>query len=146
MGAAVRRLSMVFVDTNIFIRFLTKDDPIKAEACYRLFERARQGTAELTTSESVLAEVVFILASKRLYNLSRQDVRMRLYPLFTLRGLKLPNRAAALRALDLYSRHTIDFEDALSVAIMEQQRTAEIYSYNTDFDGIRDSAIRRIEP
>jgi predicted nucleic acid-binding protein len=32
---------MQFVDTDIFIRYLTKDGPKKAEACYRLFERAK---------------------------------------------------------------------------------------------------------
>ncbi len=137
---------MFFVDTNIFIRYLTKDDPEKAAACYRLFEQAKQGEVEITTSESVLAEVVFILSSKRLYNLGRQDVRVRLYPLLMLAGLKLRRRQMYLRALDLYSSNTIDFEDALSVATMEQQKIAEIYSYHQDFDRMKNVAVRRIEP
>lgn len=137
---------MFFVDTNIFIRYLTKDDPEKAAACYRLFEQAKQGTVEITTSESVLAEVVFILSSKRLYNLSRQDVRVRLYPLLMVAGLKLPRRQMYLRALDLYSSNSVDFEDALSVAAMEQQKIAEIYSYDQDFDRMKNVAVRRIEP
>ncbi len=57
---------MVFIDTNIFIRFLTKDDPVKAAACYRLFEQAQRQEIELVTSEAVIAEVVFVLSSKRL--------------------------------------------------------------------------------
>jgi predicted nucleic acid-binding protein len=31
---------MPFVDTNIFLRYLTKDDPDKAQACFELFKRA----------------------------------------------------------------------------------------------------------
>lgn len=137
---------MVFVDTNIFIRYLTKDDPEKAAACFRLFEQANRGVVEITTSESVLAEVVFILSSKRLYNLSRYDIRIRLYPLLMISGLKLPRRRVYLRALDLYSSNTIDFEDALSAAAMEQRQIGEIYSYDHDFDRIKGVAIRRIEP
>jgi hypothetical protein len=45
-----------------------------------LGKNERNDEVTLTTSESVIAEVVFILSSKRLYNLSCQDVYIRLYP------------------------------------------------------------------
>jgi predicted nucleic acid-binding protein len=135
-----------FVDANIFIRFLTADDPEKAAACYRLFEQAKHNEIELTTSDAVIAEVVFVLSSKRLYDLARQDVRIRLYPILTLPGLRLSHRDQFLRALDLFSRNTIDFEDALSIAAMERQSIQEIYSYDRDFDAVQGSSIRRIEP
>jgi uncharacterized protein len=133
-----------FVDTNIFLRYLTRDDPDKAEACYQLLERARKNEVSLTTSESVIAEIVFVLASPRLYNLSRGDVRARLYPLLTLEGLRLPDRRKFMRALDLYTSHTIDFEDALTVAEMEQAQIETLYSYDMDFDKIE--GVKRIEP
>ena len=94
---------MQFIDANIFIRYLTKDDPVKAAACYRLFEQAKNNQVDLTTSDAVIAEVVFVLSSKKLYNLSPQNVRIRLYPVLSLPGLKLPHRKQLLRALDLYS-------------------------------------------
>ncbi len=137
---------MQFIDTNIFIRYLTKDDPAKAAACYRLFEQAKTNEVDLTTSEAVIAEVVFVLSSKRLYNLSPQDVRIRLYPVLSLPGLKLMYRKQILRALDIYSSNQIDFEDALSVAAMERQGISEIYSYDEDFDRIQGSTITRVEP
>lgn len=137
---------MVFVDTNIFIRYLTKDDFQKAEACLRLFEQAKHNEAELLTSETVIAEVVYILSSRRLYKLSRQDIRMRLYPILTISGLKLADKRQILRALDLYSVNNVDFEDALSIAIMERQSITDIYSYDEDFDRIEGSTIKRIEP
>ena len=53
------------------------------------------------------------------YNLSHSDIRVRLYPLLSLPGLKIPYKRQVLRALDLYSGNpTVDFEDALSVAAM----------------------------
>jgi len=81
-----------FVDTNIFLRYLTRDDPQKAEACYRLFEKAKNSEVTLTTSESVIAEIVFVLSSPRVYHLTRTEVRARLYPILALEGLKIPDR------------------------------------------------------
>lgn len=57
------------------LRYLVKDDQDKAEACFRLLEKAKASKVELFTSESVIAEVVFVLSFKRLYNLSHQDIR-----------------------------------------------------------------------
>lgn len=34
---------MRFVDANIFIRYLTRDDPAKGAACLSLFQRVQQG-------------------------------------------------------------------------------------------------------
>ena len=137
---------MQFVDANIFIRYLTRDDPEKAAACRRLFEQAKLGQVSLTTSEAVIAEIVFVLSSKRLYNLSRQEIRARLYPLVSLSGLKLVNRRACLRALDLYGSNNIDFEDALTIAEMERRKIIELYSYDKDFDRVSGYDFKRLEP
>lgn len=133
-----------FVDANIFLRYLTRDDPQKADACFRLLEKAKNNEIRLTTSESVIAEVVFVLASPRVYHLSRAEVRARLYPLLTLEGLRIPNQRKYLRALDLYANHSIDFEDALTVAEMEYSQIEELYSYDRDFDRLE--GIKRLEP
>lgn len=133
-----------FVDTNIFLRYLTRDDPQKADACFRLFEKAKNSEVILTTSESIVAEVVFVLASPRLYALSRSEVRDRLYPILALDGLRLSDRRKYFRALDLYANHAIDFEDALTVSEMEHSQIEELYSYDRDFDLL--ASIRRLEP
>ena len=133
-----------FVDTNIFLRHLTGDDPGKARACLALFQRAQRKEIALTTAESVIAEVVYVLSSKQLYNVARQDIRALLYPLLTLPGLRLTYRKSYLRALDLYATHSLDFADALIIAQMERQQIADVYSYDRDFDRI--ATINRVEP
>ncbi|NOX63512.1 MAG: type II toxin-antitoxin system VapC family toxin [Chloroflexi bacterium] len=135
---------MQFVDANVFLRYLTRDDPDKAQACLELFRRADRGEVALFTTETIMAEIVYVLASPRLYNLSRHDIRKRLMPLLTLSGLRMPNRQAVLRALELYETHPVDFEDALAVAHMEQQGMDEIISYDRDFD--RFPQATRVEP
>lgn len=135
---------MPFVDTNIFIRYLTRDDPEKAQACLQLFKQAEANQISLITTEVVIAEVVYVLSSKRLYNLARGAIRARLYPLLSLIGLSISDREATFRALDLYTATSLDFEDTLIVAHMENGQTNELYSYDRGFDHI--SSISRLEP
>ncbi len=136
---------MQFVDTNIFLRHLTGDDPKKARACFELFQRADRKEVAITTSEAVIAEIVYVLSSSRqLYTLSREEIRARLYPLLCLRGLKIPYRKVYLRALDLYATYSLDFEDAVTIAQMERQKITEIISYDRGFDRV--PTVKRTEP
>lgn len=135
---------MQFIDTNIFLRHLTRDDPVKAQACFELFKKAEKNEITLITTEAVISEVVYVLSSKRLYNLSHSEIRSLLYPILSLKGLKLANRKMYLRTLDLYATYSLDFEDCLVVAQMERQNITEIYTYDRDFDRI--SNITRLEP
>ena len=59
---------MEFLDANVFLRYLTRDDPVKAERCYELLQRLKRKEIQVITSESVLAEVVCVLTSHSLYN------------------------------------------------------------------------------
>ena len=137
---------MRFLDTNIILRYLTRDDEVKATACFELFQRVQRGEEELFTCEAIIAEVVYVLSSRRApYQLDHDEIRGRLAPILALRGLRLPQKQAYLRALDLYaSSPSLDFEDALAVAHMERQGIHEILSYDRDFDGVPE--LVRVEP
>ncbi|RME81859.1 MAG: PIN domain-containing protein, partial [Caldilineae bacterium] len=95
-------------------------------------------------TETIIAEVVYVLSSPRLYNLSHEAIRQRLTPLLTLPGLRMPKRAIVLRALELYEAQDVDFEDALTVAHMEHLGIEEIISYDRGFG--RFAQITCIEP
>lgn len=135
---------MDFLDTNIFLRYLTRDDPVKAQRCYDLFQRIKRKEVRATTSESVLAEVVYVLASRTLYNQPRENIRTLLFPIVSLPGLRIPHRRTFLHALDLYASTSLDFEDALSIAHMERMKLTTIVSYDEDFDRVKH--IQRREP
>ena len=137
---------MRFLDTNVILRYLTRDDEAKAEACYQLFQQVRRGDEELVTCEAIVTEVVYVLSSPRApYRLSHEEIRARLVPILTLRGLRLPQKRVYLSALDLYaSSPFLDFEDALAVAHMERLGVTEIVSYDKDFDRL--PTLQRVEP
>ncbi len=135
---------MDFLDTNVILRYLTRDDPVKAERCYELFQRVERKEVRLTTSESVLAEVVYVLSSRSVYNQGREQVRNLLLPIVSLSGLLVPHRRSFLRALEFYAVTNMDFEDCLSLAHMERLKIKTIVSYDRDFDRI--NTIQRHEP
>lgn len=58
---------MRFIDTNIFLRFMLEDEPEKQAACAELFRRIAEGEEVATTSETVLAEVIYVTTSPRTY-------------------------------------------------------------------------------
>ncbi len=135
---------MEFLDANVFLRYLTKDDPVKAERCYELFQRLKRKEDQVVTSESVLSEVVYVLSSRSLYQQSRKQVRALLLPIISLPGLKIQYRRTFLRALDLFAGSNLDFEDTLSLAHMERMQVTTIISYDRDFDRFKN--INRREP
>ncbi len=137
---------MRFLDANVILRYLTRDDEAKARACYQLLHRLHRGEKEVATCEAIVAEIIYVLSSPRLpYRLSHEQIRARLVPVLTLRGLRLPQKRVCLEALDIYgSSPTLDFEDALATAHMAQRGITEIFSYDRDFDGV--AGARRVEP
>jgi predicted nucleic acid-binding protein len=136
---------MRYLDTNVILRYLTRDDPVKAQACYEFFQRVKAGEEVVITCEAVIAEVVYVLASTRQYQLSRDDIRARLVPILSLKGLHLPLQRVYLQALDVYVENPrLDFEDALLVAHMAKRKVTEIYSYDQGFDKV--PAVTRVTP
>jgi predicted nucleic acid-binding protein len=130
-------MSIPFVDTDVIIRLLANDDLGKQAAAAALFQKVREGQLQVAAPDTVIADAVYVLASPRLYRLSRQMVRQLLAPLVQLPGFKIRNRRAVLRALDLYASANIDFGDALILASLEQADSQVIYSYDHDFENIK---------
>lgn len=136
---------MRLIDTNIIIRYLTKDDPVKAAACQRLIQDIKSGKDRAETTESVIAEAVYILSSPKHYNLSHDDVVTNLAPIVQLRGLTVPRKRVLLRALELYRQYRhLDFEDCINVATVEATSSSTIVSYDRGFDKV--PGLTRQEP
>ncbi len=133
-----------FVDANVCVRLLTGDDPHEAARCLALFERAQRSEVSLVTSESVVAEVAYVLASRSTYRIPRATVAAALRPLLADPGLQVDHKQSVLQALDLWQDSRLDFADCLSVEHVLRADLDGIYSYDRDFDRV--SGIRRLEP
>jgi predicted nucleic acid-binding protein len=135
-------MAVQFVDTNIFLRLLTEDDPTKAARCRKLFERALAGSVQLATSELVIAEIVWTLLSY--YALPKRDVIEKVGQILNTPNLVVGGGDTLLEALVLWGRCDCDFIDAYNAARMRHDGLAELFSYDTDFDAL--PFLRRLEP
>jgi uncharacterized protein len=132
-----------FVDTNLFIRYLTNDDPKKADRVERLLNDAAAGKLRLVTAEMVLAETVWVLES--CYGLKSGEVAPLVRAILATPGLDVTNAPLVTRALEHYEHRNIDFIDGYIAAVMEKQGITEIYSFDKKHIS-RITAITRTEP
>jgi predicted nucleic acid-binding protein len=137
-------MTTAFVDTNVFVRFLTNDIPEKQARSAALFNQVRGGQLQLTTPASTIAEIVYVLHSPRLYNKSRSEIVSMLLPLIKLTGLKLHHRHVIVKALTLYESTKLSFGDAMIAASLLSKQAKALYSFDADFDTI--PGINRLEP
>lgn len=131
-----------FLDTNILLRYLTRDDEEKAERTYELLKRVERGEESVEASPLVAFEFVFM--RHRRYRMPRHPVRDLLRPILVLAHLRLDGKPVFLRALDLFVQYNVDFTNAFNVAAMEARGVSGIHGWDEDFD--RFPGVRRLEP
>ncbi|MDQ2785437.1 MAG: PIN domain-containing protein [Chloroflexota bacterium] len=138
-------MTLPYIDTDVIICLLTGDDSVKQAAASVLFEDVEKGSLTVAAPDTVIADAVYVLASPRLYNLSRAQVTALLTPLAQLTHFRVQNRRNVLEALRLYGTTAgLEFGDALLVATMQQDGSKTLYSYDHHFDRI--ATIQRREP
>jgi predicted nucleic acid-binding protein len=133
---------MRFLDTNILLRYFTRDDEDKAQHALALLQRIEKGEEQVETSPPVIFETVFTL--QRHYRVPRPQIRALLLPILRMRELRLPSKNLCIAALELFVEHNISYVDAFNAAYMQSRSITEVYSWDTDFDRIL--GITRVEP
>ena len=117
-----------FLDTNLFIRYLTNDDPGKADRVERLLRAAAAGEVRLVTAEMVVAEIVWVLESS--YGLKPSEIAPLIRAILVTPGLTVLNATLVGRASEHYETRGIDFVDGYIAAVMEEQGLTELYSFD----------------
>jgi predicted nucleic-acid-binding protein len=133
---------MRFLDTNIFIRFLTDDVPEKADACEKIFKKAVEKEETLFTTDLVIAEIVWVLES--FYELPKKEVQDKVEKILNTPNLICPHKDLILSALVLYSEKNIDYIDACNALTLKEKGIEELYSYDKHYDRI--DWLTRLEP
>ena len=133
---------MKFVDTNVFLRFLTADIPEKADACEKLFQKALADKERLFTTDLVIAEIIWVLESY--YELPKNEVQEKVEKILNTPNLICPQKEVILGALNLYSEKNIDYIDAFNALILRDKSIEEIYSYDQHYDRV--DWLTRLEP
>jgi len=132
----------VFVDTNIFLRVLVKENERMFIDCREVLTLISKGSLAAFTNTVVLVEIQFVLTT--VYKQSREKVKEALIAVLSVPNMKIIDDTDAHLALSLFSKTNVKFTDCLIASSKRLQiRQEAILSYDRDFDRLH---VSRIEP
>ncbi|MBW6487074.1 MAG: PIN domain-containing protein [Syntrophobacterales bacterium] len=136
-------MNSCFVDTNLFVRYLTDDDAEKADRVEALLVEASAGRMKLVTADIVIVELIWVLESS--YALRHGEITPMIRSILATPGLDVVNAPLVSRALELYEEKNIDIVDGYIAALMEKMHIGDVYSFDRKHLS-RVDTIKRIEP
>jgi predicted nucleic-acid-binding protein len=125
---------MAILDTNVILRFLTKDNPEQSPRAAGFFQDIQDSVRTVQLTEAVIVEVEQVLSSKNLYNLDRETIRHGLGSLIQLPCVEVPNKRIYLEALDLYVQFSrLSYVDALCATYARRSDDATVISFDRGY-------------
>ena len=119
-----------WLDTNVVVRFLTKEPPALARRAERLLARAQAGEIALRLTPMVAAEIVWVLTT--IYGHDPAEVAVGLSAVLRADGILAEQRDTLLEALDLMREERVAFPDAF-IAVSARQAEESVCTFDTDF-------------
>lgn len=126
------------LDTSALTRYLTLDDPSKANAVRLLLKSSKD---ELLLPDVLVAEQVWLLGS--FYKVTKKDIGERIEGLLSIKKIKM-NRNIITHTLSIFVNFNISWVDAYACALVQLGEASGIYSYDRGIDKI--PGVKRLEP
>lgn len=125
-----KEMTTYYLDTNVLLRFLLKDNLAQAEKAKNYFEKALTGKLRLVVLTEILLEVEYVL--RKVYRHSRSALVEDLMTIVDNPSLDIRNRHILRSSLDLYKEFSIDIVDAI-LFHSAQSNKAHVLSFDKDF-------------
>ena len=119
---------MIAIDTNVLVRFLTRDDPEQAARVRALFATLSAENPAFVCREVVL-ELVWVLGYS--YNFSRTEIAGALEGLLAAVELEVEDADVVSSALRDYVSEAADFADLMILGTTRQRGAAPLVTFDT---------------
>ena len=123
---------MIGVDTNILVRYLTKDDEQQWQQAVTVI----QSNQPCFITNIVLCEVVWVLRGTA-YGFRKDKIINVLEAMLHSAAFKFENRSTVDQALQQYKQGKADFSDYLIGAVSRQAGCTETWSFDGKLKGER---------
>jgi len=130
----------VFVDTNIFLRAIVKEDEQTFNECLSFLKIISNGKIKAITSTLVFLEINFVLLS--FYKFPKEKVQQALESILDLPHLKIVDVFDMREAIETYKKTKVKFVDCLLASLLKK-KDLKIVSYDLDFDKLK---VKRLTP
>lgn len=119
---------MIGIDTNLLVRFITRDDARQTELVLELFEQHKGKSKSIYINVITLCELVWVL--NRGYHYSKSQIIAALDLLFLVDEFKLEHPKSVQEAFVLYKTGKADFSDYVSFCINKNCGCFVTYSFD----------------
>jgi len=131
-----------FVDTNILIRLIVKDDDLKRKACEKLLERAKQKEVILYILPIAILEVVWVL--EKYYKLEKKVIREVVEAILNTPEFKCEMEEVFKKAIETYEEKNIKFADAVMGYWGLEKGLSTVFTYDEkDYKRIEGLEVRK---
>lgn len=132
---------MIFLDTNIILRFILQDHPLYSPKAENILNKIDSKETKVCISWLVIFEVVFVLQNS--HNLKREDIAQKLLLILHLENVFFEQKQLLNLTFEYYVSKKISLADAYHAALMNKKKIKKIYSFDKDFDKF--PQIKRLE-
>lgn len=119
---------MIGLDTNVLVRYLTRDDPEQYRTAKAFVESTCTKETPGVIGPVVLCELVWVLTGA--YDATKADVARIMDQLLRTRQLVVPDRDVVRRALADYREGAADFADCLIGQMNQEAGCAETVTFD----------------
>lgn len=119
---------MIGLDTNVLVRYLTRDDEAQWRIANDLISGAVEAGETCLINNIVLCELIWVLRSR--YRVSRTDLIDTLERLLRASTFVFENKLAVQRAVLQMKQGNADFSDYLIVEVNQQQGCTETVTFD----------------
>ena len=127
-------MKVYFADTNIFIRFLLRDNLQQAKEAGNYFASAKAKKIQIVVLSEILLEIDYVL--KKVYGLSRLEITQKLSDLISSIYFDIKDRSLWIRTIELYPKTNFDLVD---IFLFEKAKSVEgkVLSFDKDFQKLK---------
>lgn len=119
-----------FLDTNVILRFLLKDNEQYYNQAKSYFEKAKSGKIELYLVSEILFEIDYVL--RGVYSLPKAEVVDILLKLIKTFYLKIADRELLITTVEKYQSINVDLFD-IYLCYLALSKNASVLSFDKDF-------------
>lgn len=133
---------MIFIDTNIFIRFFVNDGTQEHKIVEKFFNKLVVSDTKYMTSTMVIAEIIWVL--EKYYKMEKKNVCENIRLILDTPNILIKEKYILHNAIETFKKQNIDFIDAYNYAYALKNGSSKIISYDKHFDRL--ALLKRTEP
>lgn len=134
-----------FIETNILLRQIARDQTLQTRLTDQLFQQLASGEVDGLISMTVFFETAYVL--EKIYGMSRQQVADAIEEVSVAAGIRMIDVEIELvpSTLELYKTYPqLSFADCYHAVLALEHCNGEIYTFDQEFRRV--PGITRLEP